>query len=71
MLGICDTAISAQFLNSPGCSSLKLKLRAPLKRPIGSAHRVLQDKIEVNGKNAHPLYTYLKKATKTGMLLLA
>jgi glutathione peroxidase-family protein len=28
----------------------------------------LQDKIEVNGPNAHPLYKYLKKATKTGML---
>lgn len=31
---------------------------------------LVQDKIEVNGKNAHPLYGYLKKATKTGMPLL-
>ena len=31
---------------------------------------LVQDKVEVNGKNAHPLYSYLKKATKTGMLLL-
>lgn len=28
----------------------------------------IMDKIEVNGKNAHPMYTYLKKATKTGDL---
>ena len=30
---------------------------------------LLQDKIEVNGKGAHPLYSYLKKATKTGTSL--
>jgi len=28
----------------------------------------IMDKIEVNGPNAHPLYLYLKEATKTGDL---
>lgn len=42
-----------------------------MKRAIGSAHAALQDKIEVNGKNADPVYTYLKKATKTGASFLA
>ncbi len=37
---------------------------------LAEAAVLVQDKIEVNGKNAHPLYSYLKKATKTGMPLL-
>ena len=72
MLGICDAALVARFLSFAGpVASLFSTLEAPLKGGIGSANAALQDKIEVNGKNAHPMYTYLKKATKTGMLFLA